>query len=125
MDYVALPVIMGLAKVPALRRAATGFTRWSLGHLASYDPPNKLVVRLEASGLRAGRPATARLEISGDDGYLLTAAPVVAGLRRVLDGGWRRSGLWLQAQLADPDDLLTQLVEAGLRVDAEVAPDIA
>jgi saccharopine dehydrogenase-like NADP-dependent oxidoreductase len=56
MDYVALPVIMGLARVPALQRMTVALTRWSFGHLANDPPPHRLSIRLEASGLRGGSP---------------------------------------------------------------------
>ena len=61
------------------------------------------------------------MEISGDDGYLMTAAPVVACLRRILDGCIRRPGVWLQGQLVDPDDFFTDLASFGLSVEAEVS----
>jgi hypothetical protein len=122
MDYVALPVIMGLAKVPALQRMTVALTRWSFGHLANDPPPHRISIRLSAAGLREGLPATARMEISGDDGYLLTAAPVVACLRRLLDGSIRRPGVWLQGHLVDPDSFFTDLASFGLTVEAEVSP---
>jgi hypothetical protein len=62
------------------------------------------------------------MEISGDDGYLLTAAPVVACLRRLLDGSIRRPGVWLQGHLVDPDSFFTDLASFGLTVEAEVSP---
>jgi saccharopine dehydrogenase (NAD+, L-lysine-forming) len=120
MDYLALPVIMGMAKLPALGKVTTSLTRWSFQHLASQRPPHGLAVRLEASGLHAGRPAEVRLEISGDDGYLLTAAPAVSCIRHVLDGSGRRPGLWLQAHLVDPDVLLADLAACGLAVRTEL-----
>ena len=122
MDYVALPVITVLAKVPALQRMTVALTRWSFGHLANDPPPHRLSIRLSASGLREGVSATARMEISGDDGYLMTAAPVVACLRRLLEGSIRRPGVWLQGQLVDPDDFFTDLASFGLTVEAEVSP---
>lgn len=122
LDYLALPVIMGMAKIPKLRKAAINFTRWSFGHLASAAPPHKLLVRLEASGLNAGQPAKARLEISGDDGYLVTAAPVVVGIHRLMTGESREPGLWLQAQFIDSDDLPADLASLGVTVDSSVTP---
>ena len=121
MDYLALPVIMGMAKIPALGRATTSFTRWSFQHLASQRPPHELAVRLEASGLRAGQRAEVRLEIRGDDGYLLTAAPAVSCIRHVLDGSARRPGLWMQAHLVDPDVLLADLTASGLAVTTDLS----
>ncbi len=116
MDYLALPVIMGMAKVPALGSATISFTRWSFQHLASPRPPHELAIRLEASGLRAGRPADVRLEIRGADGYVLTAAPAVSCIRHVLDGTRRRPGLWMQGHLVDPDVFLADLAASGLEV---------
>jgi len=122
MDYVALPVIMGLLKVRALHRAARSFTRWSFRRLGSYKPPHKLTVRLEAAGVHAGQAVATRLEISGEDGYLLTAAPVVSCIRQLLDGTVRRPGLWHQAHLVDPDVLLTDLAAMGLTVEIDGSP---
>jgi saccharopine dehydrogenase (NAD+, L-lysine-forming) len=120
MDYLALPVITGLAKIPALRTVTTSITRWAFQHLASQRPPYGLAVRLEASGLQAGQPAEVRLEITGDDGYVLTAAPAVSCIRHVLDGSVRRPGLWLQAHIVDPDVLLADLTAAGLAVSTDL-----
>lgn len=117
MDYVALPVLMVLAKVRPLRGATVGLTRWSMGRLASYPPPHRLQITLAASGLVAGRAATASVSVGGADGYLLTAAPAVACLRRVMDGSIRRPGLHLQAHLVAPDPFLDDLAALGLDVE--------
>lgn len=117
MDYVALPVLMAMSEVPALRPATIRLTRWSMRRLASYPPPHRLVVRLDARGQRQGRPATATVSVGGDDGYLLTAAPAVSCIRGMLDGSIRRPGLHLQAHLVDPEPLLADLRAFGLQVE--------
>ena len=120
MDYLAMPIITVLAKVPALRAVTKAFTRWSFQHLASQRPPHGLAVRLDASGLQMGQPARVRLEIRGDDGYVLTAAPAVSCIRHVLDGSVRRPGLWFQAHLVDPEVLLADLTTSGLVVTTDL-----
>jgi hypothetical protein len=117
MDYLVLPVLMGMLKVPRLHRPAARLTRWSMARLASSPPPHRLVLRLQAQGRQAGRRCTAEVSVSGTDGYLLTAAPVVAGLRQVLHGSGRRPGLHLQAQLVAPTQFLADLADLGLAVD--------
>jgi saccharopine dehydrogenase (NAD+, L-lysine-forming) len=117
MDYLVLPVLMGMGKVRALRPAAIRLARWSFRRLASYPPPHRLVVRLDATGSSDGRPATASVSVSGTDGYLLTAAPAVACLRGMLGGSARRPGLHLQAHLVDPEPFLAELAAAGLVVE--------
>jgi saccharopine dehydrogenase (NAD+, L-lysine-forming) len=116
MDYLVLPVLMGMAKVQALRPPAIRLARWSFRRLATYPPPYRLVVRLDATGTRDGRPATASVSVQGEDGYLLTAAPAVTCLRGMLDGSIRRPGVHLQASLVDPDPFLRELAAFGLDV---------
>jgi saccharopine dehydrogenase (NAD+, L-lysine-forming) len=116
MDYLVLPVLIGMAKVRSLRPAAIRLARWSFRRLATYPPPHRLVVRLDATGTRGGRPVTASVSVQGEDGYLLTAAPAVTCLRGVLDGLIRRPGVHLQANLVDPEPFLRGLTAFGLDV---------
>jgi len=120
MDYAVLPLLMAMAKVRALRGPAVALTRWSMRHLASPRPPHRLVVQLDATGQLDGSPATASVSVAGTDAYLLTAAPVVACLRRVLDGSDRRVGLHLQGQLVAPEPFLAELARFGLAVNTRV-----
>lgn len=116
MDYLALPVIMVMAKFRRLRPATIRFTRWSVGRLASVPPPHRLVVQLTATGRRGGVPASASVTVGGSDSYLLTGAPVVACLDQVLDGSARHPGLHYQAQLVEPNRFLDELARLGLEV---------
>jgi hypothetical protein len=120
MDYVALPVLVVLSRIHALRSATIRLTRWSMRRLASYPPPHRLVLQLTAVGTSAGMPATATVRVSGADGYLLTAAPAVACIRRVLDGTGRRPGLHLQAHLVSPGPFLDDLSALGLQVETSI-----
>lgn len=122
MDYLALPVLTAMSKIDALRSAAIRFARWSFGRLASYPPPHRLVLELNAAGVQGGRAATATVRVSGEDGYLLTAAPAVACILRILDGTIRTPGLHLQAHLVDPSSFLDDLSALGLDVETRVSP---
>jgi saccharopine dehydrogenase (NAD+, L-lysine-forming) len=117
MDYAALPVLMTLSRIHRLRPATIRLARWSMRRLASYPPPHRLVVQLAAVGTNAGGPATAAVRVSGGDGYLLTAAPAVACIRRILDGTSRHPGLHLQAHLVNPGPFLEDLSSLGLQVE--------
>lgn len=121
-DYLAMPVLMAMSRFPRLRPAAISFARWSMARLCRTKPPYQLSVQLEAIGERAGRPATASVRISGEDSYLLTAAPAVACLRGVLDGSIRTPGVHLQADLVSPTPLLAELAAAGLTVETALTP---
>lgn len=84
----------------------------SLRHGSS--PPFRTVLKLEATGLRGGRPATLLLELGHEDGYFLTAACVLAGVRQLIDGSIRRPGVWLQAQAVAPGRMLADLTAVGI-----------
>lgn len=120
MDYLALPAIMAMAKVAALRSTAVRLTRWSLANWASHPPPHRLVLRLAATGMRDGAPAVAAVTVSGGDGYVLTAAPVVTCIQRILDGSVRPPGLHLQAHLLPTEHFLGDLALLGLTVETKV-----
>lgn len=122
MDFVMLPILIAMTRVTRLRRAATWLTRWSLSSLASYRPPHRLVLQMEAHGHRSGYPATASVKVSSHDGYLLTAAPAVACLRRFLNEGVHHPGVHLQGHLLPPQQFLTDLADLGLSVEAKVVP---
>ncbi len=116
MDYVALPVIMLMAKSARLRPATVRFVRWSMDRLATVRPPYRLVIRLDAQGRRNGLPASASVQVAGGDSYLVTAAPVIACIEQLLDGSARHPGLHYQAQLVEPNRFLDELARLGLEV---------
>lgn len=120
MDYLALPVLAVMARAAPLRTLTIRLARWSLRLLATYPPPHRLVVRLDARGTRDARPVTASVGVQGEDGYLLTAAPAVVCLRGMLDGSIRRPGLHLQGQVVDPEHLVGELGQLGLTVTCTV-----
>lgn len=121
-DYLAMPVLMFLAKSRRMRPTAIRFARWGLANLCHVAPPYRLALQLDAAGERAGRPAVASVRISGDDSYLLTAAPAVACLRGMIDGSNRPAGVSLQADLLAPRSLLADLAAAGLTVETSLTP---
>lgn len=117
MDYLALPLVMAMAKVPALQRANVRFTRWSMAHLASSRPPYRLVLQSRATGRTGGVPDQVSIRISAEDSYLLTAAPVVACVNQLHHGSVRRAGLHFQAQLMEPNACFADLARMGVAVD--------
>ncbi len=121
-DYLAMPILMAVSKVRPWRPAAIAFTRRAMARLCRPTPPYQLSVKLDAVGERAGRPATASVRVSGEDSYLLTAAPAVACLRGMLDGSIRTPGVHLQADVVSPTPLLADLAAAGLRVETSLTP---
>jgi len=113
-DWIVMPVAMIALKLwPARALDPVGrFLYWSLRRFSR--PPYVTLLRAEASGTRAGQPARAELVLSHPDGYVFTAAPVVACLLQYLDAAAPRPGLWLQAHYVEPARMLRDLARLGI-----------
>jgi saccharopine dehydrogenase (NAD+, L-lysine-forming) len=116
VDFVLMPVGMGLMKLAPQRGAAMfgKLLEWGLREFTR--PPYGTLLQLEAEGERDGRPVRLTIEVAHVDGYLLTAAPMVACLLQMLDGSARRPGLHFQALLAEPARLLKDIQAMGVEV---------
>jgi saccharopine dehydrogenase (NAD+, L-lysine-forming) len=116
VDWVLLPIGMGLLWVwprgggkPFGRMLEWGLRRFS-------RPPYGTLLRLEACGSKGGAESSLVVSVYHGNGYVLTAAPMVACLLQVLDGSARRQGLHFQALLAEPVRLLEDLKRMGVEV---------
>ena len=125
VDYLVLPFSLAAFKIwPASRRierALGALLHWGLRAFAR--PPFAMIVLLEASGRRGGRPASLRLEIRHEDAYVLTAAAATSCLLQRLDGSLSRPGLWCQATIVNSDRLLQDLRDMGATVVLTPDPD--
>jgi len=116
VDWGVIPLAM-LGQRFAPQRSRPWLARLlgaSLRH--GSTPPFRTVLKLEATGLRGGQPRTLQLEVGHEDGYFLTAACVLAGVRQLIDGSIRRPGVWLQAQAVAPARMLADLAAVGVDV---------
>jgi saccharopine dehydrogenase (NAD+, L-lysine-forming) len=124
VDWGLFPLAM-LGQRFALPRSRPWLTRLLGASLRrGSQPPFRTVLKLEATGLRAGAPARLQMEVGHEDGYYLTAACVLAGIRQLIDGSMRRAGVALQGHAVAPGRMLTDLAGAGVDV-ARAWPDPA
>jgi NAD(P)-dependent dehydrogenase (short-subunit alcohol dehydrogenase family) len=116
VDFVLLPLGLAWMTVAGLR-GATAFGRLLLWGLKRYTPPPYgTLLQLEAEGTRAGQTHRLVAEVAHPDGYVITAAPMVACMLQMLDGSARRAGLHLQALLVEPARMLDDLRRMGIEV---------
>lgn len=116
VDWVILPIGMGLLWA-APRRGPRLVSRMMLWGLERFGrPPYGTLLKLEASGAKDGAERQLTLVVYHADGYVLTAAPMVAALLQVLDGSARRPGLHFQALLVDPERLISDMQRMGVEV---------
>lgn len=120
VDFVLMPAGMALMKV-APKRGTAAFGRllhWGLREFSR--PPYMTLLRLDADGVRERKRARLTLEVAHEDGYVLTAAPMVACLLQMLDGSARRPGLHLQAWLVEPGRFLEDLQRMSVEVEVHL-----
>jgi saccharopine dehydrogenase (NAD+, L-lysine-forming) len=116
VDFAILPLGMAWLALGGDRGAAA-FGRLLLWGLRSFTPPPYgTLLQLEAKGGSGAELQHLRLTVAHPDGYLMTAAPMVACMMQMLDGTARRPGLHLQALLVDPERLLQDLQRMGVEV---------
>lgn len=111
-DFLIMPLVLGAIKLfPRLAMRPMGrLLFWSLRRFSS--PPYGVVLQMEASGT-SGR---LRVRVSHEDGYVLTAVPTVACLRQYLDGTIAKPGLYLMAQVVEPERFLVDMAEMGIGI---------
>ncbi len=78
--------------------------------------PHGVRIKLEAEGSGDGAPRRLDLLVSHEDGYEITAIPLVACLLQLLDGSIRRPGLHYMGCAVDPRRLLEDMRRLGAGV---------
>jgi saccharopine dehydrogenase-like NADP-dependent oxidoreductase len=119
-NWIVSPLMMaGLGLLPRVRLETWGrLYCWSIRTFAR--PPYGTLVQLDAEGREDGRRVRLRLALHHEDGYELTAIPVVAMVRQLLDGSARQPGLHLMGLLVEPERLLQDCEAMGVRVERSV-----
>jgi len=112
-DLLVTPLVMlGLKIAPKRGIRPLGKLMWWA--MNRSKPPYRVVLKVEASGQLNGRPAKLEASIQHEDGYELTAIPVVALLMQY--DCIRRPGLHMMGHLAEPDRLLHDMERMGVKV---------
>lgn len=115
-DWISFPLIMAaMALAPKrLAGASARLLMWSLRNFSR--PPYDTRLKLEALGLKDGKPAHLHLALRHADGYWFTAIPTVAAMLQILDGSARKPGMWTQAEIVEPVRLLKDMQRMGIEM---------
>jgi saccharopine dehydrogenase (NAD+, L-lysine-forming) len=118
-DLILTPVIMLGLKIAPKRgiRPLGKLMWWAMGR---SKPPYRVMLKLEATGLFRGRHVEVEAGVAHEDGYELTAIPVVALLKHY--DFVRRPGLHMMGHLVDPDCLFQDMERMGARVTMDIRP---
>jgi hypothetical protein len=114
-DWIVMPLMMvGLKIAPSASKLMERMMVWSLQKFSK--PPYGTRLKLEAEGEKGGQRKAFELLLSHDDGYVFTAIPVVATILQWLDGSIRKTGLFTQGELVQPDRLINDMQRMGITV---------
>ena len=112
-DLLLTPIIMlGLKIAPKRGIRPLGKLMWWATGMSK--PPSKVIFKLEAVGQLNGKPVCQEARVEHEDGYELTAIPVVALLKQYEEV--RKPGLHMLGHLADPVHLFLDMEQMGVRV---------
>jgi saccharopine dehydrogenase (NAD+, L-lysine-forming) len=112
-DLILTPIIMvGLKIAPRRGIRPLGKLMWWGVNLSK--PPYRVVLQVEAEGQLNGSLARAQARIEHEDGYELTAIPVVAFLKQY--ERVRKPGLHMMGHLAEPELLFDEMQKMGVQV---------
>lgn len=116
-DLILTPIVMlGLKIAPRRGIRPLGKLMWWAMGLSK--PPYRVMLKVEATGLLRGRPVQVEASVEHEDGYELTAIPVVALLKQY--EYVRRPGLHMMGHLVDPDCLFHDMERMGARVRSSI-----
>lgn len=113
-DYFVLPLAIFAIKLFGQKAlpAAGKFFQWSLRHFSR--PPYITVLQLDARIGNEKKRITIRIE--HQNGYVLTAAPVVACLLQLLDGTISTPGLYFQGNVVETGRFFRDLERMGITI---------
>jgi len=123
VDWIITPLALAALKVSPGKtlRPMARWMRWGLNTFSK--PPYGTLLKADLAGTRQGKAHRVELSLYHLDGYLLTAIPVVACLKQILDGSARRPGLWLQAHIAEPGRLMQDMKQMGVEITERITLD--
>jgi saccharopine dehydrogenase (NAD+, L-lysine-forming) len=116
-DLLITPIVMvGLKLAPKRGMRPLGKLMWWA--MGKSKPPYRVVLKVDAAGQLNGRQAQVHASLAHEDGYELTAIPVVAFLKQY--HRIRQPGLHMMGHLAEPNRLFNDMERMGVKVTASI-----
>lgn len=114
-DLIITPIVfVGIKLAPKLGMRPLGKLMWWA--MGKSKPPYVVALKVEAKGQLSGEQAEVNVRIAHQDGYELTAIPVVAYLRQYLDGTARKEGVHMMGHIVEPARLFDDMQKMGAQV---------
>ena len=120
IDYVVFPIAMILGK---LNKKAAQKVGGYLIYAASrkyQDKQLRVELILKAHGVKDGKSRDVELHLSADDGYVLTAMPIISLLKQYAELGPKLIGLHLMGESLLENPLIEDLQNAGIDIEVSM-----
>lgn len=115
VDWLILPLAVILPKISrGTLRPLGKVMAWGLRTFSK--PPYGTVLKVEASGEKNDKVKTMDVTLYHQDAYMLTAIPTAACLLQYLSGCIAKPGLWMQANVVEPNQLLKDMARMGIDI---------
>ncbi|MFH1088819.1 MAG: saccharopine dehydrogenase NADP-binding domain-containing protein [Candidatus Uhrbacteria bacterium] len=120
IDYFVIPLTIVLSKIKK------GLGRSFIAKLLvfgfkNFSKNNRGVsFVLEAEGIKNEKQIKFRVIAEHEDAYEFTAIPIVACVRQYLDGFIDKPGLWLMGQIINPDRLILDMKNMGIKIKDQI-----
>ncbi len=117
IDYVVFPIAMLIGKFN--KRVAERIGAWMMYKASRNYQKNKLRVELilEAKGLKDGVSREVELRLIADDGYILTAIPLISLINQYESLSPKPVGLHLMGESLLEGPMIDDLKEAGIQIE--------
>jgi len=119
VDWLVLPLaVIALKTWPRMALKPMGkLIKWGLKTFSK--PPYGTLLKVEAHGQREDKAKTMDITLYHQDAYMFTAIPVAACLLQYLDGSIRKTGLWTQANIVEPNRLMQDMERMGVHIQIQ------
>jgi saccharopine dehydrogenase (NAD+, L-lysine-forming) len=117
VDYLVFPFAMVTLKIfgkPALNLVGKVFVK---GLKWFTKPPYGIILKLHAEGTINGERRKFEINLIHEDGYLMTAVPIVAFLKQYLNSNIKKSGVWYQANIVEPEQFFEDIRSMGIKIE--------
>lgn len=119
VDYVLFPFIFITLKLFP-RAAVVPMSKLMVWGLKTFSkPPYGLVMKVKTAGLQNNTAKQMEIKLSHKDGSSFTAIPVVACILQYLNGSIKKPGLWLQANVVEPNRFVKDIERMGINVQIQ------
>jgi len=116
VDWVVFPLATIALRIWPQRaiRPMGKLAKW--GFRSFSKPPYGTLLKVEARGEKDGKAKAMDVTLYHEDAYLFTVIPVAACLLQYLEGSIRKPGLWTQANIVEPNQLMKDMERMGVEV---------